>query len=329
VGTVFFLAAAIACATPFFLTDPAKHGFKGPHSVAIVGGGGTALFALFALLSIYTLIACFVENISIAGTLIRIKSVFQTKQFDASSIKRLDWNERSLGGKLILRSATNRAVVRFHDFANADVLEIIRVMRRLVPEELQHGWPAFCHHVAMPLRDGDSARQPGRVHIDPMTLPESGRVFVTRRRYDVMFGILLVVSAAGASFAWWMLRNPKAFALLLYLSFFWALLRFSTPKHGKWSAKWTATTESKFAGIAHLSLPIMFVAIIACKLFGIDPMIVMVTGLLFLLGICVTSMRYSLKREKEQRTKDKEKTDASVLRWNGTEAAEKFADQEY
>src|SRR5262245_32687308 len=97
-GTIFYLAAACASAIPFFLANPAAHGFKGPHSVAIVCGAGVTLSSVFAILSLYILAAYFAEYVSIANSLITVKSVFTTRQLDSSSVKRMKWNARALGG---------------------------------------------------------------------------------------------------------------------------------------------------------------------------------------------------------------------------------------
>ena len=47
-----FFAAMVGYGSIFFLEEPAKHGFKGEHSVVIVGGMGLAVFGTMLLMSI-------------------------------------------------------------------------------------------------------------------------------------------------------------------------------------------------------------------------------------------------------------------------------------
>src|SRR4051794_9884572 len=80
VFTAIFLAAALAYASAMFLDEPAKHGFKGEHSVAIVVGLGLTVFGTMTLLGVYTLVAYYVERVAIVGTTISVRSVFQNRQ---------------------------------------------------------------------------------------------------------------------------------------------------------------------------------------------------------------------------------------------------------
>ncbi len=184
---------------------------------------------------------------------------------------------------------------------------------------MQTGWSEFCHFVANPLRDGHVPRRPGRPKIDPLSLPEKSRVFVTRRRYDWFFAIILLLSATGAFFVWRNFGNPSAFSLLPLIIFHWALLRFSTPKEGAWNIKWTGTKTHALVGIAFLTLPIMFVVMLACGFAGINPFFVMMAGTLFMAVICFIVMRDSFRREKAQRLEDAMQTVSSAEHWETME----------
>jgi hypothetical protein len=322
IGALCFFVAAVGSAVPFFLNEPAKHGFKGPHSVAIVAGSGVAFFALLTALSIYMIIEYYVSNVSIVGTMIQIQSVFRIKQFDASSIDSLEWKHRIPGGKLVLRTRTSRAVLGLKGFTDVDRLAIIRHIRRLISENIQLGWEEFCHFVALPLREGRQPRHPGSPpSTDPMSLPETDRVFVTRQRYDRLFAVVLPLTVTVATVVWWRFAMPKVFALLPIVVFFWGLLRFNVPKQGKWSTKWAATPEGRSIGLSQLALPAIFLLMMTFNFVGLNPNFALFLGAGLLSLFCVGAIRQANKRQKDQRNRDAQELPASVERWNALEKA--------
>jgi hypothetical protein len=322
IGTLCFFVATFGSAIPFFLKQPAKHGFKGPHSVAIVAGSGVVFFALLTALSIYMIIEYYVSNVSIVGTMIRIQSVFRIKQFDASSINCLEWKHRVPGGKLVLRTTTNRAVLSLKDFADVDGLAIIRQIRRLIPENIQLGWEEFCHFVALPLREGRRPRHPGSPpSTDLMSLPETDRVFVTRQRYDRLFAVVLPLIVIAATVVWWQFAMVMAFALLPIVVFFWGLLRFNVPKQGKWSTKWAATPEGRIIGLSQLALPAIFLLMMMFRLAGLNQDVALYLGAGLLGLFCVRAIRQANSRQRDQCVRDAHELPSSVGRWNALEKA--------
>ena len=251
--------------------------------------------------------------------MIIIRSVFQNRQIEASTVRELRWNAKIRGGTLKFRTLTSNTTLHLHGFARDDQVRIIQSARRLIPANVQTGWDEFCHLVALPLREGRSARQPGRIHIDPSTFPATRRVFVTRRRYDRIFLMLSFVGVLVACAIWWVFDNPRGFAALAYVPFFWCLLRFSTPKQGEWKVKWAALPETKFFVLVHLAKALMCLSAIALSFARIDPMIAMWTGMLFALCCCAISIRSAIRRERRQRFVDKAATPDSVARWEAAE----------
>src|SRR5438105_3146903 len=103
-----FLGAMVAYLSIFFQEDPAKNGFKGEHSVAIVGGMGLALFGTMFLMSLYIWAAYYVERFSINGTKLTIHSVFQSREFDVSELQRLKWRIYPRAGRLLFYVAGSK-----------------------------------------------------------------------------------------------------------------------------------------------------------------------------------------------------------------------------
>src|SRR6185437_9074377 len=95
-----FTAVVLGYSSIFFLEKPEEFGFKGPHSVAIVGGLGIAVFGGMALLSLYILSAYFVERFAVVEHTIYLKSLFQDRRFDLREIDRLRWKV-TRGGTLL------------------------------------------------------------------------------------------------------------------------------------------------------------------------------------------------------------------------------------
>src|SRR5689334_21406883 len=90
-GTRLFATAAVACVSVAFLDDPKKHGFQGEHAVAFSLVIGVFFWGGWTLLSVYTLVAYFVQRVTVVGSLVAVKSAFQHRQFDASEVTELRW----------------------------------------------------------------------------------------------------------------------------------------------------------------------------------------------------------------------------------------------
>ena len=195
--TLLFLAATVGCAGLFLFDEPKKHGFEGEHSVAIVACSGIAVFGGMALISAYMLIAYHVERFSIAGTRISIRSVFQQRQFDQSEVDKLTWKTNPIDGQLVFHVVNRNARLELHGFRREDRLRMVRLLRQLIPEAKQEGWPLFCLKIALPLRN---RCEPQSILENPCSRDE---VFITRWRYDRLFLALLPLTIIGAVAAWW------------------------------------------------------------------------------------------------------------------------------
>jgi hypothetical protein len=95
-----FLAALIWNSRVFFLEEPAKHGFKREHSVAILGGMGLIVYGGMLLMSICMWVAYYLERFTINGTTISIRSMLQRRQFEISEITYVKWRVHPVGGSI-------------------------------------------------------------------------------------------------------------------------------------------------------------------------------------------------------------------------------------
>jgi hypothetical protein len=320
--TALFTIAVAGYSTLLFLDNPPANGFKNARAAQTMGFVGIAIFGLMALLSAYLVASYFVVRFSVDGTTIRIRSIFRNTQFDASALRALAWTTRSQCGKLIYRTATAKAVVDLYGYSNEDRILIIRIVRALVPDDVQTGWDEFCHFIALPLREGRRIHHPNApVHTDPMSLPESARVLMTRKRCDRFFGIVLGACLAAAAIIWFKLAIGAAIVLPCVVILFWLLTRFSYPKEGAWRAKWAATPETRAVGIGQLSLPAIFLLMLSCKFAGFNPVVGQFLGMGFLLVFCVAVLRQAAKRQRAQRGRDWQEIPESVARWNANEDA--------
>ncbi len=186
--TTVFLAALVGYSSIFFLEEPAKHGFKGEHSVAVVGGMGVAVFGMMLLMSLFLWAAYYVERFTITGTMLSIHSIIRSRKFDVSELQCLKWRVYPMGGSIVFRLLGSRARLDLHGYSKDDRLRIIRQPCTISPSRVQEEWPLFCHKVALPLRDGK--RSIGRRE------PSSEFFIITRKRYDRMlvFGLPLSIA---------------------------------------------------------------------------------------------------------------------------------------
>ena len=236
VFTLFFLTLAIACVSVAFLDDPSKYGFKGEHAVAFSVAIGILFWGGWALLGVYTLLAYYVEQVTIARSTVAVRSVFQNRRFDVSEIVNLTWKSLPGAGRLVLSTENFRTKLDLYGFCDEDRLTLVRQFRRMIPEDKQTEWPMFCHKIAIPLRDRRLARNMG----DATLQDTSGDVFIapTLRSTGGRIGSH---SAIVAYLTWWITASPIAFAVPACLPFFWLQIRFSVRAEGEVQSRLTGS----------------------------------------------------------------------------------------
>jgi hypothetical protein len=229
VCTPLFLAATIGSACVFFIQNPAKHGFNGPHSVAITGTMGVLVFGTMTLLGAYTLLAYHREWVTIGSTFVAMRSVFKDRRFDAARIDKLVWKPSPQQSRIVFEVLGQRTRIDLGNYGNDDRLRMITLLHALVAEEKQVGWPLFCYKCALPLRDSflPAADRP----LGP------NEILVTRERYDRFFLKLLPLSIEATAVAWWMVRHPVALLIPVVLLMSWFVLRLEAGPEGSRQAR--------------------------------------------------------------------------------------------
>ncbi len=315
--TAFFLAAVAAYSSLLFLNDPAKHGFKGEHSIAIMVGLGWAVFGSMLLISIYIWSTYYVEQITIDGTMIRIRSMFQRQEFDVTELQSVKWRAHPIGGSILFRVLGAKARVDLNGFHKDDRLRMIRVLRDLVPPHMQEGWPMFCHKVALPLRDGE----PPILRAEP----SAELVTITRKRYDRALAVAFPLSVAAAV----LLSVWFGFWHFLVLPFFviagWFLLRFSVPVAGYVELRLTSTfrPSAQLIGLAAAFGSLVLVA--ALRLAGVEPSVACGIGCVVML-VTFPPCLYSLYRSDKERQRAHEQTaESAPAQWEQGEDGAKSA----
>ncbi len=230
--SAIFLAVCVLVASMFFLENPAEHGFKGEHSVAIVCGMALATFGTMFLLSLYMWSAYYLERFCISGSTISLQTMVQNHSFDATELVSLRWRTHPHGGSVLFRGRDFKGRLDLAGYRSEDRLRLIRALRAIVPPSVQEGWPMFCYGVALGLRDDRLVAPPPE--------PAGKTCVVTRRRYDRMLAAALPLSlcmavAAGIYFGFW-----RAFVLPAAIVAAWLLLRFHVPPEGQ--VDWRVTT---------------------------------------------------------------------------------------
>ncbi len=309
---VLFLGATVGYASLFFLDNPARQGFKGGWNAATLGGAGIAVFGLMFVLSLYTILTYYVERFAVDGSTFFVRSVFQNRQFDRTEIQSVQWKTSPNGGNLRFRAFGRTARLDLHGFDREDRLQIIRIVREMVPVTNQKGWNKFCHHIALPLRDDTSAME--RVDDSIET------VLVTRRRYDRLVCLLLPLSIVVAVLLWWWTALPQFFVLPPSVVGFWLLLRFSIRKEGSRTQRLTSHPAGRAQLAAWIAIALTQLLMVVLLVAGAGKNLVCTIGLVFLLVGMIPMFIWLLRASKQQKAADQRGAETADAEWQRGEA---------
>jgi hypothetical protein len=305
--SAIFLTVCLGYSSIFFLKDPARHGFRGEHSVAIVGGMGLVVFGLMLLLSLYIWAAYYVEKFTIHGTTLSIRSMMQNYEFDLSELQSLTWKSCPVGGSIVFRIMGAKPYVEMYGYSHDDRLQIIKTMRDLVPASIQEGWPNFCHRVALPLRDG----QPMLVRSEP----SSQIVTVTRGRYDRAAAVVTPLSIVAAIVLWAWFNLWQFFALPILVLAGWLLLRFNVPPGGRVESRLTSTAQGRAQLFCLGTVMSVKLLMIGLRLGGVEGSTVCWIGCA-ILGTALVPILYMLhKVDKQRRIENEQAAKAAPDLW--------------
>lgn len=305
--TACFLVALIASSSIFFLDDPAKQGFKGEHSVAVVGGMSVAVSGIMVLMSIYIWAAYYVERLTINGTMLSIRSMLQNRQFDVSELACLKWRVYPIGGSIKFSVLGSTARLDLYGYDKEVRLQIIRALRELVPPRIQEGWPMFCHKVALPLKDG----KPSTSRVDPT----ADYFTITRSRYDRMFKFGFPISVVLA-IAVGMLSGLWQFAMLPVLVIAaWLLLRFNVPTEGRAEPRMSSTPQGRGQLIGWGAVVGAQLVMIGLALFGVEKSIACTIGCVIMLLAFPPMLYFLNKADKQRKTDDERGAESAEEEW--------------
>ncbi len=312
VCAVFFLVAVILYSCLFFLDNPAQQGFNSAHAAAILGGAGVALFGFMLLLSLYMILAYYVERVTVDGSTVCVRSVFQNHRFDRSEIQTIRWKIWPNGGAIRLRVFGRVTRLDLHGFARDDRLRIIRIVRALLPAASQEGWEMFCHKIALPLRD----RKPADPRLD-----ESIRtVLITRRRYDRLLVVLGSASVVVSVGAWFLFGIWQSFVLPLLVVIGWLLLRFNVPKNGRRSPELTSHPIGRAQLAGWGTIVVSQVLMIVLALAGFAKNQVCTIVLVFMIAGVIPMFFWLIRADRQQRAADRRGAETADCCWQRGES---------
>lgn len=145
----------------------------------------------------------------------------QTELF-LNDISRINWPQLAGAVKLNGPAGTKKRIaVPLKRFERSEQLEIIRFLRKNIPEPLQQNWPLFCHCTGIRLRDFPPDREPG-----------PGEIRLTRRRMSAWALLLFLACIPIGVAGWWMTGRLPFLAVPLGTLPIGLMLRFIVPKSG-------------------------------------------------------------------------------------------------
>lgn len=305
--TALFLAAVVGVSSVFYLEEPAKHGFKGEHSVVVVGGLGILVFGTMLVMSIYTWIAYYAERFTIDGTALSIRTMLQNRPFDVSELERMEWSIYPRGGSLRFRVLGSKARLDLYGYSKEDRLRIIRELVGLVPHQIQENWPLFCHRVALPLRDGTPSIAPADSFSETFT--------ITRKRYDWMLVIALPLSMTLAVTLWVCLSFWQFIILPLVVIAAWLLLRFNVPREGRNEERLTSTSQGRGEIIGCSAVGGSQLLMLGLAMLGFEKPVVCGAACVVLLAAFPPMFYYLHKSDKQRKATEQRGAESAPAIW--------------
>ncbi|MCA9093712.1 MAG: hypothetical protein KDA68_09515 [Planctomycetaceae bacterium] len=305
------------CSVPVFNIELFKDGSGGEENGFWLCLIGMYISGALTVSSVVFWVTSYDEQVTIRGNRVGIRSLIRNQEFDISEIQRLSWTFfPAVAGALFFRLEQRRVSLSLEGFSRHDRLRIISVLRDLVPESVQRGWPEFCRRVALPLRDG-RPRKPREKRINPRARP----VRITRKNYDRIATVMIPLSIVYALVAWKLLNAPQVLASPFIVAGGWIVLRFSISREGfvVHRVPLTFTAQDRAMLPSMILMGGGMVLIFALDNWGIDKRIVAGIGLPPLLSgrLLLTLQRW--KENKQWKLRNKHVFDEAVAAWeNGT-----------
>lgn len=274
-------------------------------------------WGFMACLSLWVLIACWRESLTMHDEQIVQKGILSTKEFKLNDFTEAHWRAIPVGGSIVLKAATGKMKIYFHNFEREQSLSLIRYFRGKLPQSIQHGWPLFCYKVALPLRKASAEDEPKADRE-----PNEDETRIPRQRWDWYF-LPGVVAAAGIGvYLWRTLGTPQSLLAPLPLVLLWSLLRWATPKRGMIAKNPSACPEERrgmtmILGAFVLMYPLMFLGKFLERRHPTLSWIVVLP----LAAMLPFAIREAYRKDRRQKERDLQAAPADAEEWERTEAA--------
>lgn len=306
---LLFLVAVVGYSSLLFLAEPEQHGFKGRPSVLVVSGMGIVVFGSMLLLSLYMWASYHATLFSINDTKITIQKLFQNHELGVNDLKLLKWRVYPSRGSVLFRTSSSKSSIALDGFSRADRLKIIRILRAFVSDQLQEGWPLFCHKVALPLRDG----KPSILRSEP-----NAKLYtITRTRYDRILFIALPLSIALALLLWLQLDLPQSFVLPAFVLLLWLYIRSNIPSEGYVTTRLLSTSHGWFSLISWGAIVASQLLMISLILFDVSKETACWASVIVLLVAFPPMLYFMCRSEKEQ--KGYQAIELALIEWENGE----------
>jgi hypothetical protein len=311
----FFVLVGVASAYGLWAAAPQERRMVALYAAAFVA----VFWGGFASLACWLLLAYWREELKISNTDVIQRGVIGRQEIDLHSVTSARWKiVPRPGGKIVLRTPTNKTTVHLGNFEPRERLWLIRFFRNGIPILMQENWDLFCGKIALPLRDRDALihREPG---------PDSVRI--GRRRWDWYFVPIILLCAAFGVVTCWMFQQPRMLVAPLMPALLWLVLRAMTPRQGLVVKRISA--EPGLSGFLLFELCWLGVAVAGLAIFRIwkpAMLVAAITGgsaLVLWFGVLLWRAH---QVDRQRRERDEANAAVAVRQWEEGEEAAGVAD---
>lgn len=271
------------------------------------------LLACFVLLCFYAIASSLRKAIVVEEDILRFKFTIGTRRIKLPLTESVTWRSRPAGGSIRLITGGKSTTISLGEFNRPDRLELIRLIRRWVPHDRQHNWPSFCQSIALPLREGFPS---GYL----MHLPATARVWRTRRDWDRISAVLLILSTLAAIVDFAITRTAAGLSLPVVVIVLWLLIRYNIPIGGQWELRAFGERKTGHAVVEWILLvPAFFLLKFALEWCGFAERTVNIAVLIATIAAVSRMFHLARQIDKQRAAQDMEQTSDSEARWNALE----------
>ena len=296
---LLFLTMAGATVIGFQVDPPCES--QAP--IAVLLGFILMVWGGFSLLSLWKLFAYFRGHVTVGNNRVVTQGVLFRREMKLFDIAELSWRWPPRDGSIAVAAPSGTRIrIRLGDFALPDRLQLIRLLRRQVPESKQFGWEAFCTHVANPVRLAVEA---------PYRPLAENEALTTRRHWDRIFIPALALAVIAGGIAHWTLNQPRFLAAPLPLLALWLFLRISTPNAGFRSIKINSEEQQLPRRLLMEAAVVMLIFVLARVFRDFIPAEPSLAAILTATGIWFATVVYRGHQEDVKRRTERERNEAA------------------